>query len=54
VIGHAGGLPVEETLLPLMSSLGAGLFLARTWIAGRLSADDRKDRVRFGRRCAHP
>jgi hypothetical protein len=45
MIGHAGGLPVEETLLPLMSTLGAGLFLARTWIAGR---------VRSGRRSAHP
>jgi hypothetical protein len=38
VIGHAGGLPVEETLVPLMSSVGAGLLVARTWLASRRSA----------------
>jgi hypothetical protein len=29
VIDHVGGVPVEETLLPLVSGGGAGLLLAR-------------------------
>jgi hypothetical protein len=36
VIAHVGGLPVEEALLPLMSGAGAGLLLARAWVASRL------------------
>jgi hypothetical protein len=35
--GHVGGLPVEETLLPLMSTVSAGLVLALTWLS-RLQA----------------
>jgi hypothetical protein len=29
-------MPVEETLLPLVSGAGAGLLLARAWIVSRL------------------
>jgi hypothetical protein len=36
MIAHVGGVPVEETLLPLVSGLGAGLLMARVWIASRL------------------
>ena len=36
MIAHIGGVPVEETLLPLVTGLGAGLLLARSWIAARL------------------
>jgi hypothetical protein len=32
MIAHVGGLPVEETLLPLASGVGAVLLLARTWV----------------------
>jgi hypothetical protein len=31
VIAHIAGVPVEETLLPLVSGVGVGLLLARTW-----------------------
>jgi hypothetical protein len=36
MIAHIGGVPVEETLLPLVSSLGAGLLLARGWLTARV------------------
>ncbi len=36
MIAHVGGVPVEETLLPLVSGVGAGLLMARVWIASRL------------------
>jgi hypothetical protein len=29
MIAHLGGLPVEESLLPLVSGAGAGILLAR-------------------------
>ena len=32
---HIAGVPLEETLLPLLSGLGGGLVLARAWVAGR-------------------
>jgi hypothetical protein len=36
VIAHVAGVPVEETLLPLLSGLGAGLLLARAWVVSRV------------------
>ena len=33
---HIAGVPLEETLLPLLSGLGAGLLLARAWIVSRV------------------
>jgi hypothetical protein len=36
VIAHLGGVPVEEALLPLVSGVGAGLLLVRTWAASHL------------------
>jgi hypothetical protein len=36
VIAHVGGVPLEETLLPLVSGMGAGLLMARVWIASRI------------------
>ena len=36
VIAHVGGVPVEETLLPLVSGSGAGLTLARAWVVSRV------------------
>jgi hypothetical protein len=36
VIAHVAGLPVEETLLPLLTGVSAGLLLARAWIVSRL------------------
>jgi hypothetical protein len=35
VIAHIAGVPVEETLLPVLSGLGAVVLLARSWIASR-------------------
>ena len=35
MIAHVGGVPVEETLPPLVSWVGAGLLLARGWIVSR-------------------
>ena len=36
MIAHVAGLPVEEAVVPLMSWAGAGLLLARGWIAARV------------------
>jgi hypothetical protein len=35
VIAHIAGVPVEETLLPVLSGLGAVALLARSWISSR-------------------
>jgi hypothetical protein len=35
VIAHIAGVPVEETLLPVLSGLGAVVLLVRSWIASR-------------------
>jgi hypothetical protein len=32
VIAHVSGVPIEETLLPLMSAAGGGLMLARAQV----------------------
>ena len=32
MIAHVGGLPVEESLLPLASGLGAGLMVLRAGV----------------------
>ena len=34
MIAHIGGVPVEETLLPLLSGVSVGL-LVRTWVTTR-------------------
>ena len=49
MIAHVGGLPVEEALLPLASWTGAGLVLARAWLATRRRRADqrRSNRSRF-------
>jgi hypothetical protein len=36
VIAHIGGVPVEETLLPVISGMSTALVLARAWVASRL------------------
>jgi hypothetical protein len=36
LIARVGGVPVEETLLPLVSGAGTGLMLARAWVASRV------------------
>jgi hypothetical protein len=36
MIAHVGPVPLEEALLPLVSWGGAGLLLARGWIASRV------------------
>ena len=33
MIAHIGGVPIEESLLPWVSGAGAGLALARAWLA---------------------
>jgi hypothetical protein len=35
MIAHIGGVPLEETLLPLVSGASAALLLARAWIVSR-------------------
>jgi hypothetical protein len=44
MIAHVGGVLVEEALLPFVSSAGAGVLLARAWVASRVR--------RRSRRCA--
>jgi hypothetical protein len=36
MIAHVAGVPLEETLLPVLGGLGAGLLLARAWVAARV------------------
>ena len=36
MIAHVAGVPVEETLLPLVSGLGAGLLLVGAWVMSRV------------------
>ena len=36
MIAHIGGVPVEETVPALVSGAGAGLLLARGWLASHL------------------
>jgi hypothetical protein len=36
VIAHLGGVPAEETLLPLVGGAGTGLMLARAWVVSRV------------------
>ena len=36
MIAHVAGIPVEETLLPLLSGVGAGLLLTRAWVVSRV------------------
>ena len=36
MIAHVGPVPVEELLLPMAAWGGAGLLLARGWIASRV------------------
>ena len=36
MIAHVGGVPTEELALPVASWAGAGLVLARAWLASRL------------------
>jgi hypothetical protein len=46
VTAHIAGLPVEETLLPWVTGLGAAVLVARTWVASR----SRRPRTRRGDR----
>jgi hypothetical protein len=41
--GHLGGAPLEE-LLPSLAGAGAGLLVARAWIAARLGQRRERDR----------
>jgi hypothetical protein len=46
MIAHVSGVPVEETLVPLLSTAGAGLLLARAWFESRVQrheADSKND-----------
>ena len=36
MIGHVGGVPVEEALLPLVNGASAVLLLAGAWVATRV------------------
>jgi hypothetical protein len=36
MIAHVAGLPLEEVVLPLVGSLGAGLLVARGWVVSRV------------------
>ena len=43
---HIAGVPLEETLLPLLSGLGGGVVVARAWVgkAGRIGRIGRRRR----------
>ncbi len=36
MIAHVAGVPVEETLVLVVSGLGTGLLLARAWLVSRV------------------
>jgi hypothetical protein len=36
IVAHIAGVPVEETLLPVLSGASAALLLGRAWIASRV------------------
>jgi hypothetical protein len=40
VIGHVGGVPVEEVLLPLVNGASAALLLAGAWVVTRIRRPD--------------
>jgi hypothetical protein len=36
MIAHVSGVPVEETLLPMASGIGAGLMVTVAWVVSRV------------------
>jgi hypothetical protein len=36
VIAHVAGVPLEETLLPVVGGVGAALLLARAWVGAHV------------------
>jgi hypothetical protein len=50
VIAHIAGVPLEETLVPLLSGLGSGLVLARAWAAGTIGRNGGRSGGRNGGR----
>jgi hypothetical protein len=44
MIAHVAGMPVEETLVPVLSGLGACVVLARAWVGTRVRDRRRRDR----------
>jgi len=46
VIAHVAGVPVEETLLPLVGTFGAALLLTRAWTTSRVRR--RRSEARVG------
>lgn len=42
MIAHVAGVPVEEMLLPLLGGVGAGLLLARSWVASHVGRARRR------------
>jgi hypothetical protein len=42
MIAHVAGAPVEETLLPVLGAVGAGLLLARAWVASHVGRARRR------------
>ena len=36
IVAHIGGVPVEESLAPVVSGVVVGLLLTRTWIASQV------------------
>ena len=42
-LGHIGGVPLEE-FLPGLAGAGAGLLVARAWLAVQLRRDAGRDR----------
>jgi hypothetical protein len=36
IVAHIAGVPVEETLLPVLSGAGAAFVVGRAWVASRV------------------
>ena len=50
MIAHVAGVPLDETLLPMVGGVGAGLLVARAWVASHV----RRAHGRRGGPSQHP
>jgi hypothetical protein len=49
IVAHIVGVPVEETLLPVVGGLSAALAVAASWMRSRVRHPEAPRRLRRGR-----